>query len=137
MITERWKPVVGFGGFYKVSDQGRVRNVRKRPGTSVGKILINHIGKRGYPAVTLIGNRKRKLRKVHQLVAAAFIGPCPIDQMVNHKNGIKSDVRLDNLEYTTDQGNRDHAKQMGLMASGERHGSRTHPESRTIGERNP
>jgi hypothetical protein len=46
-------------------------------------------------------------------------------------------VVLSNLEYATDQENRDHAKRNNLTASGERHGSRTHPESRTIGERNP
>ena len=134
---ERWMPVVGFGEYYEVSSLGRIRNVKCRRGTKALKVLINHIGKKGYPVVTLVGDGARKLCKVHQLVAAAFLGPCPNGYMVNHKNGIKTDVRLANLEYITDQENREHAKRHGLMASGERHGSRTHPESRTIGERNP
>lgn len=137
MINEVWRKVPQYEGLYEVSNLGRVRNAQARKGTRLGKVLKNYIGKKGYPVITLVGHGKRRLRKVHQIVAEVFIGPCPEGKMVNHRDGIKGNVRESNLEYVTDPENREHAKATGLMASGNRHGSRTMPESRTIGERNP
>jgi ribosomal protein S25 len=61
---------------------------------------------------------KRPFRKspgIHQLVTAAFLGPCPEGKQVNHKNGNKRDNRVENLEYLTPDENKAHAKRTGLL----------------------
>jgi hypothetical protein len=69
------------------------------------------------------------------LVARAFLGPCPEGMEVNHKDTNKSNYRLDNVEYLTSQGNKQHAVLAGVWPTGDRHGSRKHPETRPRGER--
>ena len=63
-----------------------------------------------------------KSHGVHRLVAMAFIGMPPDGMEINHKNGNKSDNRLDNLEYVTHSQNVVHAHRNGLInqARGER-----------------
>jgi hypothetical protein len=100
MDEEIWRPAVGFERFYDVSDQGRVRRVGAVAGA-----------------------------RVHQLVAAAFLGPCPQDFQINHMDGDKTNARPSNLEYVTCQGNIQHAIQYGLRQPGKP------PHHR--GERNP
>jgi hypothetical protein len=57
--------------------------------------------------------------KVHKMVAAAFIGPRPDGFHINHKNGIKTDNRVENLEYVTPLENTQHAVRCGLNIYGE------------------
>lgn len=57
--------------------------------------------------------------------------------MVNHKGGIKTENRLINLEYVTPHENCLHAQRMGLLACGDRNGSRLHPERLAWGNANP
>jgi len=49
------------------------------------------------------------------MLASAFIGPCPNGFDVNHKNGIKSDNRQENIEYVTKSQNMRHALALGLL----------------------
>lgn len=107
MTIEEWLPVVGFEGKYEVSNLGRIRSLRS------GRLL--HIGSpsRGYPRIML----GQKATRVHRVVAAAFLGPCPPGKEVNHKNGIKNDPRLDNLEYVTRSENILHAVKIGNLVS--------------------
>lgn len=74
----------------------------------------------GYLAVGLFSSEKRQQRTVHSLVAHAFLGPRPKGYVINHKNGNKQDNSLANLEYVTAAQNSEHAKSLGLYASGER-----------------
>lgn len=116
---ENWKPVVGFEGYYEVSDLGRVRRVETYVNTGIkhsekrrvdGKILKQKINRAGYCCVDLCANSKKKTVTVHQLVARAFLEKSEEQTEVNHKNCVKTDNRLSNLEWCTPRENKDHAK---------------------------
>jgi len=115
--NEQWKTIPSHGD-YAVSDLGRVRRLTPNKGARIGKVQTGSIGTHGYPVVSL-GRQKR--HTVHSLVALAFIGPCPPGHEVNHKDGVKTNPRLTNLEYVTFKENVQHAFQIGLVKSGERH----------------
>jgi hypothetical protein len=85
-----------------------------------GKVLKGGFSSTGYRAAILCYRGDRMKVMHHQLVARAFIGPQVEGIVVNHKNGIKTDNRAENLEYCTPKENREHAKRNGLYTSGER-----------------
>lgn len=101
---EKWKTIEGFP-LYKISSKGRVKSYHTYED---GKILKGGYDKDGYHLVLLYENKKRYTKKVHRLVAEAFIGNTEGLQ-VNHKNGIKSDNRVENLELVTCSENHKHA----------------------------
>ena len=106
---ERWKDVVGYEGFYQVSDLGRVRSVDRvvrhpkggpslRKGQIKSQVLTSRYGHLG---VHLSKNGVGRSVHVHRLVAAAFLGPCPEGQQVRHgPNGV-TDNSVSNLCYGT------------------------------------
>lgn len=100
--NEHWKDIDGYDGLYQVSDLGRVRSLK------FGKTRIRRAikDKDGYLFVDLWKYGKQKTVKVHRLVAQAFI---PNDDdtktQINHRNEVKSDNRVENLEYCTPQYN--------------------------------
>lgn len=105
---ECWLDVVGFEGLYLVSDLGRVRSLPRRTvrgflgGRSGGRdILGSCLSPNGYPRVKLSRDNKAKRYLVHHLVTNAFLGPLPPGLIRRHKNGIKTDCRLANLEFGT------------------------------------
>lgn len=97
--TELWRAVVGYEGFYEVSDQGRVRSVPRRK--TRGRILKQILSTTGYPQVTLSKESVARPKKVHLLVMAAFVGPRPEGLEIRHLSGIKTDNRVINLQYGT------------------------------------
>lgn len=99
---ELWRPVVGYEGWYEVSDQGRVRRVFSPLKPQCG-------GTAGYPSVILSVRGAVRRLMVHRLVAEAFLGPCPPGHQVNHKDTNRRNARLDNLEYSTPSNNLRHA----------------------------
>jgi hypothetical protein len=112
---ETWKPIVGYEDHYSVSDAGRVMRSRQwkspradRPALQ-NRILKDAPMTSGYRFVGLSKDNKVKAHSVHQLVMSAFVGPRPDGMEVNHKNGIKADNRLENLEYVTRSANIRHA----------------------------
>ncbi len=104
---ERWKPVPGYEGFYEVSDRGDVRSLKRA--TTSGKVLKLSKTKHGYLKVTLSKNGEHKTAAVHRLVALAFLENPDNKQEVNHKNGIRTDNSLENLEWVTNSENQLHA----------------------------
>ncbi len=106
---ERWKDIPGYEGQYQVSDQGRIKSFAAK----VPYLRKLNLSDKGYFTIMLSLNNKSKRLGVHRLVMLAFVGPSELE--VNHKNAIKTDNRLENLEYVTHSGNMKHAFDMGLM----------------------
>lgn len=108
---ETWKPVVGYESHYSVSSLGRVMRTKQYRGTRRDRLPVqNKVLKpgamtTGYLFVALCVDGKPKLHSVHRLVAAAFLGTCPDGKEVNHKNGVRTDNCVENLEYMTRQEN--------------------------------
>jgi len=104
---EVWKDVVGFEGSYSVSSIGRVRSeshvIEKGFATvkTEAKIMNCSLDHYGYVQVTFSIKGKRFTRKVHAVVAEAFIGARPNGLDVAHANGVKTDNRVGNLRYCT------------------------------------
>lgn len=94
-MQEIWKPVVGFETTYEISDQGRIKR------TSTQRILAPRNCTNGYKMVNLKDGKNYKQRMIHSLVAEAFIGPRPEGMVVSHKNHVKHNNPLNNLEYVT------------------------------------
>ena len=117
---ETWRSIAGYEGDYEVSDFGRVRSLDRVVNGSRWQIRLNGKVLRpslasGYQKVCLKQNGPHKQFLVHRLVAASFIGPCPVGRQVNHVDGCKLNNRLSNLEYVTGCENMQHASRAGLL----------------------
>jgi hypothetical protein len=108
IVAEEWRPVVGFAGWYSVSNLGSLRRDRPNRQSDSGSVT-QHDNGRGYRRVALCVRGRVVQVSVHRLVALAFLGPAPKGHEVNHKNGIKCDNRADNLEWVTHQQNSRHS----------------------------
>lgn len=108
---ENWADVLEYEGVYEVSDQGRVRRVES------GQIRVPGKRREGYLIVNLSKEGKTTTKIIHRLVAQAFIPNSYDKPEVNHKNGIKTDNRADNLEWATIAENAIHAFENGLRVS--------------------
>ena len=95
---EEWRVIEEFPQ-YKVSNLGRVINVKKN------KLMTITIRPNGYCVVKLSKNNVARERKVHRLVAIAFIENPNNYKCVNHKNEDKTDNRVENLEWCNHQYN--------------------------------
>lgn len=114
MSEEIWKPVVGYEGLYEVSDRGRVRTlIKKTRCKSAGGILAQQSAPNRYRLVCLTKDGDDHSRSVHRLVATAFIQNLEGKPTVNHRNGIRDDNRLSNLEWATHAEQQEHARSGG------------------------
>lgn len=100
---ERWLPVVGYEGFYEVSDLGRIRSKRRRG--APGGILKPPSDTNGYRQIALSSNGVTRLKRVHVLVLQAFVGPRPPGCVACHGPGGRQDNRLLNLRWDTYKAN--------------------------------
>ncbi len=95
---------------YSVSNFGRIKNI------DTGRILKATPNSDGYLQVSLyFGNGQYVKRTVHSLVAKAFYNKENEIFEVNHKDGIKPNNNVSNLEWMTHHDNMQHAKQNGLV----------------------
>lgn len=106
MRAEYWRDIIGYEGFYMVSNLGNVRGV-KRQGSS-GGIMKLDTRNDGYLQICLCKESKGKMHLVHRLVAAAFIGFAEDKKYVNHIDGNRSNNMLDNLEICDMKQNNQH-----------------------------
>lgn len=110
MLNIEWKSIKGYEGLYEVSNDGRVRRLRFINGShNFEKIkeCKQTLNTWGYMTVNLSKDGKGNTKRVHKLVANAFLGES--DLQVDHIDGNKQNNRLDNLEYVTPKENTNRA----------------------------
>lgn len=111
-MKEVWRDAPGYEGLYQVSNLGRIKSLQN----GKAKILRLLKNSKGYLRVCL-SNENRKYIRVHRLIAFAFIPNPENKPQINHKNGIKTDNRIENLEWITCSDNHKHAFKIGLKTN--------------------
>lgn len=129
-------------GLYEVSNLGRVRSLNREI-TTIGKnqhtqyeITKKYKGKnlkiitdnKGYNYVSICADNKKVKKMIHRLVAEAFISNPENKPQINHISGIKTDNRVENLEWCTCQENIKHAFKTGLCKNQMKHIYKLHTE---------
>lgn len=125
-MEEIWKNIPECNDFYQISNYGRVKSISRqiRMGKYVGlrtlpkKILKTFSYPNGYTGVMIRVNGRKYCKLLHRLIATAFIPNPENKQQVNHKNGVKNDNSIGNLEWCSRKENSDHAVNMGLIKTG-------------------
>jgi hypothetical protein len=123
VLDEEWRSIPGFEGYYEASNLGRIRScTRVVPHASKGTITKNaqlikqQIDAKGYCRVLLHKLSHCTYHGIHRLVASAFMGLPPTGKdQCNHKDGDKTNNRIENLEWVSARENIQHAFQNGLM----------------------
>ncbi len=102
--SEEWKPVLGYEGYYLASRSGLIMSIHPYRPRKIGTILKPKTSKKSgkeYHYLNLSVGGKVKTTKIHRMVYEAFMGKIPEGLVINHKNGVKTDNRLENLEVMT------------------------------------
>lgn len=117
-MQEIWKPIKNYEGLYEVSNLGRIKSLGKKL-YNINKnaynfyqyeCIISPSTNKGYLQVNLSKNGISKCFKVHRLVAIAFIPNPKKYPQINHKNEIRNDNRVENLEWCDCKYNNNYGK---------------------------
>lgn len=120
-MKEDWKDIKDYEGLYQVSNLGRIKSLSTKVFNGKGyrikpeRLLKLTCDKDGYLIVFISKGKIRKSKKVHRLVAQAFIANPEGKPQVNHIDGNKRNNRITNLEWVTNLENSIHAWQTGLQ----------------------
>lgn len=109
------KDIEGYEGLYAITECGNIYSYAKpATGAATGMRKARWLKKtnhRGYEYVNLGANN---VKAVHRLMAEAYLACDAVRRHVNHKNGIKNDNRIENLEWCTQEENNQHMWRTGL-----------------------
>ena len=120
---ERWRNVKGLESYYQISDKGNIRSKDRKVNRGYGeylkrgKELKKTLSPHGYHVVVLKVNGKTINKRIHRLVAEAFLEKPEGKELVNHKDGVKTNNKLENLEWCDHAENMKHAIETGLAHS--------------------
>lgn len=127
-MIEVWKiiPIQELEGRYEISNYGICRSVGytdihnryHKP-----QLIKSNLDRRGYPRLYFTVNNKKFMIRVHRAVALAFIPNIKNLPQINHKDGIKTNNFVENLEWCDNLYNRRHGEKLGLYnhPKGEQH----------------
>jgi hypothetical protein len=118
---------------YYITDTGEVysRKIYNNPNGRIRKLKPNII--HGYEVICLRKNKKNFYKLVHRLVAQAFIPNPKNKREVNHKDGVKTNNNVENLEWTTSSENKLHASHvLGAYKHLKGQFGKNHPKSKVI-----
>ena len=104
LALEEWRPIPSVPGYF-ASSLGRVSRIAS---DGQRRVRTPSTNTSGYPKLNLPLHDGRRTRKIHHLIAEAFLGPLPVGLTVNHKDGDKFNSRAGNLEYVTPRENVEH-----------------------------
>lgn len=108
--NEQWRDIINYEGLYQVSNMGRIMSLRE----NYKRIKRCTVNDANYVCVSLRDkNGKDKVHRVHRLVAEAFLPNLEKKPFVNHKNSIRSDNRVENLEWVSHKENIRHSFDFG------------------------
>lgn len=101
-MKEKWRPIKGYTG-YEISNKGNIRSWKHRHGKRKVPLKLSLLkGNKGYLRIALSQDGVQKMRRVHILVIETFGRPRPTDlHQVDHINEIKTDNRIENLQWVT------------------------------------
>lgn len=111
------KNVLGYEGLYLIDSIGNVVSCPRQQGSrfvNQYKIIGTKVNKCGYKEVSLSKDGKTRTVLLHRLIAIHFVDNPENLPCVNHKNGIKTDNRIENLEWCTKSANTKHAYENNL-----------------------
>lgn len=128
LLNEIFVSVEGYEGRYEISNYGRIKSMKRKYKRYNGykiceyenkeKILSCSYNKKGYITISLYKNGNTKTYMVHRLVASHFLEKEQDDDVVNHIDCNKGNPRIDNLEYCSEDYNRQHARINDLLYKG-------------------
>jgi hypothetical protein len=104
---EIWKDIIDYPD-YQVSNLGRVKN------RNTDRLLKPFLVGQGYYCVALYRNKESKFHYIHRLVASAFLNKSDDKPVINHKDGVRTNNTVSNLEWCTQSENIQKAYDMGL-----------------------